>query len=381
MKSVALITEYNPFHNGHLYHAQQSKYNTDADVVIAIMSGQFMMRGMPAMYSKFIRTQMALTGVDLVVELPLLGCLSSSDRFAEMGVKVANYLEADTLSFGSESGNLHELQKVCSQLIVLEQDSHFQTQLKEGKHYARIIGEKMRHPLLNSPNNILALSYLKQLHLQRSPIQPITIPRIETKHHQHELTHETLGSGSAIRKDILSNGAKWQHCVPSDNINLFHNPFNDYTTLFQMIKLSILQQDVQSLASIYTMSEGFEHRLKRTIHQANDYDTLLKLLKTKRYTHTHIQRVLMNVLLHFTYNDVNTDVKAVRILGMNVKGQAYLKQVKQRHPEKKFITNVNKATADYFKNEIKATHIYNLLTGEQNTDFNTPVIIHNNSVV
>ncbi|WP_457826513.1 nucleotidyltransferase family protein, partial [Staphylococcus aureus] len=82
----------------------------------------------------------------------------------------------------------------------------------------------------------------------------------------------------------------------------------------------------------------------------------------KRYTHTHIQRVLMNVLLHFTYNDVNTDVKAVRILGMNVKGQAYLKQVKQRHPDKKFITNVNKATADYFKNEIKATHIYNLLT-------------------
>ena len=377
MKSVALITEYNPFHNGHLYHAQQSKYITDADVVIAIMSGQFMMRGMPAMYSKFIRTQMALVGVDLVVELPLLGSLSSSDRFAEMGVKVANYLQADMLSFGSESGNLQELQQVSTQLLDLEQDAHFQSQLKQGKHYARMIGEKVNHPLLNSPNNILALSYLKQLHIQNSEIRPVTIPRYQTQHHQHEITHGTLGSGSAIRKDILFDGVQWQSCVPSKNLEFFAHPFNDDATLFQMIKLSVLQQNLHSLASIYTMSEGFEHRLKRIIHQVNDYATLLQQLKTKRYTQTHIQRILMNVLLHFTYNDVNTEVQAVRVLGMNSQGQAYLKQIKQRFPDKNFITNVNKLTAGYFKNEIKATHIYNLLTKQQKTDFNTPVIIHN----
>lgn len=375
MKSVALITEYNPFHNGHLYHAQQSRHITNADVVIAIMSGQFMMRGMPAMYSKFTRTQMALQGVDLVVELPLLGSLSSSDRFAEMGIKIADYLDVDALSFGSESGDIHQLKSTAEQLRHFENHPQFQNELKQGKSYARIVGEYINDTCIESPNNILALSYLKQLDIQNSNITPYTITRTNAQHHQNEIAHHTFASGSAIRKDILNNGKHWQNCVPSNNYPLFSHPFTQTDTLFKMIQLTVLQQSLTSLASIYTMSEGFEHRLSRMIREATHWDDLLTKLKTKRYTHTHIQRILMNVLLNFRYEDVQPHINAVRILGMTSKGQAYLKKLKQRYPEKNLITNVNKTTASYFKHEIKATDIYNLLTQQTTTDFNTPVII------
>lgn len=125
MKSVGLITEYNPFHNGHLYHAQQSKLQSDAEISIAIMSGNFVMRGEPAIYNKFLRTKMALSGVDLVVELPTIASLSSSDYFATFAIKVAHYLDIDTIAFGSEIDNLARLEKVATNINALEQSSLF----------------------------------------------------------------------------------------------------------------------------------------------------------------------------------------------------------------------------------------------------------------
>lgn len=376
MKSVAFITEYNPFHNGHLYHAQQSKKITNADVSIAIMSGHFMMRGMPSMFSKFTRTKMALHGVDLVVELPLIGSLSSSDRFAEMGIKVAKYLNVDALSFGSESGDIDTLQTLSDKLLQLEENPLFTHQIKQGKSYPRIVRELLNDSTLDSPNNILALSYLKQLSIQQSTIRPYTIPRMHASHHQNHIHHGTFASGSAIRQELMNQSTNWKTCVPESNLNLFQHPYTDTTMLFQLIKFAVLQHDTNTLASIYTMSEGFEHRLKQEIRQVDNYDALMSRLKTKRYTYTHIQRILMNVLLNVTRADVDTSVNAIRVLGMTPNGQAYLKQLKQQHPDKLIVTNVNKKNAHYFKQEIKATEIYNLLTNQQCTDFNTPVTIY-----
>ncbi|MCO4332764.1 nucleotidyltransferase [Staphylococcus hyicus] len=377
MKSVAFITEYNPFHNGHLYHVQQSKSISKADVTIAIMSGHFMMRGIPSMFSKFTRTKMALTGVDLVVELPLIGSLSSSDRFAEMGIKVADYLNVDALSFGSEIGDIEILKTMRDKMLLLESTSEFINQIKQGKSYPRIMRELLNHSILDSPNNILGLSYLKQLALQQSRIEPLTIPRQYSDHHQNDIKHLSFASGTAIRQDIINQGTRWKSCVPTENHALFENAFTDTDTLFQLIKFATLQHDTNILATIHTMSEGFEHRLKREISVAHDYDTLMSRLKTKRYTYTHIQRILINVLLHYKYDDVKTSIDAVRILGMTRQGQAFLKSLKQQYPEKQFVTNVNKNNAHYFKNEIKATEIYNLLAHQDETDFNTPVIICN----
>ena len=117
MKCAALITEYNPFHNGHAYHVEQARQIANADVTAAIMSGQFVMRGQPAIYNKFLRTQMALSSCDLVVELPTFAALSAGEYFAEMGVKVADYLNCDALVFGSESGSIKDFEHIALSLI------------------------------------------------------------------------------------------------------------------------------------------------------------------------------------------------------------------------------------------------------------------------
>lgn len=375
MKSVALITEYNPFHNGHLYHAQTAKNLTQADVSIAIMSGNFVMRGMPAMFNKFQRARMALAGVDLVVELPLIGALSASDYFARMGVRLADYLAADALCFGSESGDIDALQQIATQLLTLEDTPSFQRAIKQGKSYARIVSEHLDDSVLREPNNILGIAYLKQLQALNSDITPYTIQRHETHHHEQQMNHTSLASGSAIRQALVDGNPAWQQMVPKTNRPLFDQPFNDQARLFDSLRLTVFQQDAAALREIYTMSEGFEHRLIKVMQTATSYDDLMQKLKTKRYTYTHIQRLLMNVLLNITYHDVTDDIQAARVLAMNSQGQAYLKWLKQVAPERQMITNVNQNNASFIQNEIKATRIYNVLTQQSQNDFNTPVYI------
>lgn len=375
MKSVALITEYNPFHNGHLYHAQTAKKLTQADVSIAIMSGNFVMRGMPAMFNKFQRARMALAGVDLVVELPLIGALSASDYFARMGVRLADYLAADALCFGSESGDIDALQQIATQLLTLEDTPSFQRAIKQGKSYARIVSEHLDDSVLREPNNILGIAYLKQLQALNSNITPYTIQRHETHHHEQQMNHTSLASGSAIRQALVDGNPAWQQMVPKANRPLFDQPFNDQARLFDSLRLTVFQQDAATLREIYTMTEGFEHRLIKVMQTATSYDDLMQKLKTKRYTYTHIQRLLMNVLLNITYHDISDDIQAARVLAMNSQGQAYLKWLKQVAPERQMITNVNQNNAAFIQNEIKATRIYNVLTQQTQNDFNTPVYI------
>ncbi|MFQ3906378.1 nucleotidyltransferase family protein, partial [Staphylococcus sp. Mo2-7] len=135
MKSVALVTEYNPFHNGHLYHAQKSKSITEAEVSVAIMSGNFVMRGQPAIYNKFTRTQMALTAVDLVIELPAYSAISAGQYFAETAVQVADYLNINHLSFGSESGDINAFLSLAQEMNKVEDSPQFSEKSKEGKSY------------------------------------------------------------------------------------------------------------------------------------------------------------------------------------------------------------------------------------------------------
>ncbi|UDI78601.1 nucleotidyltransferase [Staphylococcus taiwanensis] len=376
MKSVGLITEYNPFHNGHLYHAQQARIQSNADVTIAIMSGNFVMRGEPALYNKFLRSKMALTGVDLVVELPTIASLSSSDYFATFAIKVAQYLDIDTIAFGSEIDDISRLEKVATEITSLEQSSHFQKLTKQGKSYAKIVHDSiLDQEILRSPNNILGISYLKAINQIAPEIRGLAIKRQSTTHHDQEIKHETFASGSAIRNALLNNDSSWKSVVPSKIENLYEKPHLTKQQTFDFIKYHILSRSINELSQMYTMSEGLEYRLKSNIQQAKDFETFMTLIKTKRFTYTHLQRVLMNILLNITTYDFKDTIQGVRILGMNEKGQQYLKYLKTHYPERAFITNINMKTTSLFENEIKATHIYNLLSGQEANDFNTPVIM------
>ncbi|MFW3611288.1 nucleotidyltransferase [Staphylococcus caprae] len=375
MKSVGLITEYNPFHNGHLYHAQQSKQRSNSNVTIALMSGNFVMRGEPAIYNKFTRAEMALTGVDLVVELPLIASLSSGDTFAEMAVKVAQYLDIDTISFGSESADLNDLQQLADQISTLESHPDFKSKLKEGKSYPRILSELTdSHELLQSPNNLLGMSYLKAINQFAPQIEAMTIKREGSHHHHSEITHHQFASGTSIRQSLLQGNHHWRNVVPQVAHNLYKAPHVSAEDTFPFIKYQLTVQHQEDLKSIYNINEGFENRLKSMIQQSHSFKAFMQNLKTKRYTYTHIQRILMTILLNIKSQDVHKDIHAVRILGMNDIGRNYLKHLKNKFPEHQYITNINQKNAHYFQNEIKATHVYNLMSHQTQTDFNTPII-------
>ena len=166
----------------------------------------------------------------------------------------------------------------------------------------------------------------------------------------------------------------WKDVVPSEIHKHYERPHISIEDTFNYLKYAILSQDATSLAQIYTMSEGIENRILQTIEQATSFEHLMTLLKTKRYTYTHIQRLLMNILLNFKKYDEPASINAVRILGMSERGQQYLKQIKKSFPERNFVTQVNKQNANLFTNEIHATKIYNLISGQTANDFNTPVI-------
>lgn len=375
MKSVALVTEYNPFHNGHLYHANQSKSITGADINIAIMSGQFVMRGAPAFYNKFLRTRMALQAVDIVVELPAFAAISAGQYFAESAVKVAQYLNVDHLSFGSESGNITEFQQVAQLLTQLEHSPAFTQKVKEGKSYPRIISELTNdHTILKSPNNTLGVSYVRAIQEFAPHIQPWTISRHQTTHHERNITNATFASGTSIRSALQDNDLSWMSVVPNDIQELYTTPHLTVEQCFPFLKYAIITHSTEELQDIHLMNEGLEQRIKKHIAHASSFADLMQRLKTKRYTYTHLQRVLMNILLQFNQVDKPQNIEAVHILGMSQNGQQYLKQLKQQFPERQFVTNINKQNAHFFTPEIRATTVYNLLSQQYATDFNTPVI-------
>lgn len=375
MKSVALVTEYNPFHNGHLYHAQQSKSITNSDISIAIMSGNFVMRGQPAIYNKFTRAKMALRAVDLVVELPAYASVSAGQYFAKTAVQIADYLNVSHLSFGSESGNMDDFLSLAQSIDKIEQSPLFLEKLKEGKSYPRILSELITdNDLLSSPNNTLGLSYVRAIQTYAPSIQPWTISRFQSAHHDNEISHQTFASGTSIRQSLMNQTDLWKDVVPCEIHKHYERPHISIEDTFNYLKYAILSQDATSLAQIYTMSEGIENRILQTIERATSFEHLMTLLKTKRYTYTHIQRLLMNILLNFKKYDEPASINAVRILGMSERGQQYLKQIKKSFPERNFVTQVNKQNANLFTNEIHATKIYNLISGQTANDFNTPVI-------
>ena len=172
----------------------------------------------------------------------------------------------------------------------------------------------------------------------------------------------------------MNDNVDWKNVVPNQIQSLYCKPHTTVEDTFPFIKHQLITQPKESLHYIYTINEGFENRLQTMIHRSDSFESLISNLKTKRYTQTYIQRVLMNVLLNITKDDVNKEINAVRVLGMSEKGRSYLKYLKATYPNRHYITNVNQKTAHYFKNEIKATHVYNLLSNQSLTDFNTPLV-------
>ncbi|TDM03929.1 tRNA(Met) cytidine acetate ligase [Macrococcus carouselicus] len=346
MKSVAIIAEYNPYHNGHQYHARTARAQSEADVVIAIMSGQFTQRGEPAIFDKFRRAESALLDCDLVVELPQFYALSYADDFAAGGIRAAELLRADTLAFGAECEDLSQL------TAELRRDK--KVDISSGESYARMMGDSS----LYQPNNILAMQYVR--HCQANNIELLPIKRVQSAYHDRIITGD-IASATAIRAALLK-GDDYSQAVP-----YLLKPENAVTwdDFFPYLKYTLLTKTPAELRQIYMMTEGLENRLQRAVKAHHDFRSFMAAIKTKRYTYTRLQRLLACTLLNIQQSHPVTDL---RVLAMNDTGRQYIKGLPHLH------TNINRQNAALFSLEVRATQVYNLVSGVTQNDFNTPVI-------
>lgn len=343
MKTVGLITEYNPFHNGHAYHIEKAKMLTGADRVIVVMSGDFVQRGAPAVMPKHLRAKSALlSGASLIIELPVCFATGSAEYFAQGSISLLNQLGCiDSICFGSECGDLHLLKEIAQ--ILADEPIEYQTALKqalkEGASFPAARQEALNiysdkySEILASPNNILGIEYLKALAKIHSKMEPFTIKRIGAGYHDMDIDGQ-FSSATAIRSDIYqladvnssSESLPLTHIqtqVPSSCHELMKKNYqtrypvkaDDFSLL---LKAKLLSETADSLSHYLDMSPELANRILRLRNDYLSFEQFCDLLKTKELTRSRISRSFIHVLLGIT-NDWLTAMKApapyARILG------------------------------------------------------------------
>ena len=404
MKILGLIVEYNPFHNGHLYHLKISIKETNATHTIAIMSGNFLQSGEPALFDKYTRAYAAVkNGVDLVIELPTMFACQSAEIFSHGAIATLNSLNCvDSICFGSEEGDVNIL-KTISKILVDEPNEfkiYFKKYLDDGMLFPTArslalfdyinefnlldISKERLLGILNSSNNILGLEYIKSILKLKSNIKPYTITRVQSEYNS-ETIESNICSATAIRKQLkdFNNIDSISSVVPfntfdtlKDKINNKFNPMFD-DNYFEILS-SIIVRDKNILNTYFDVNEGIENKIYQSIFTSLTLDDLKESIKSKRYTMTKIKRTLNNILLGITKEDINNvknidSVPYIRILAFNDKGREIIKNIKNNSDINiinKF-SNVSfckddkifKTLIDY---DIKASNIYNLIYYKNN---------------
>jgi len=412
-KVLGIITEYNPFHNGHLYHLNESKKQTNCQYSICVMSGNFTQRGATSIIDKWSKAKMAIqNGIDLIIELPTLYAISSAENFAYGAIKILDSLNIVTdISFGTESNNIDLLDNIAH--LLLTEPEEFKTFLNEelnkgssfpkareiacAKYLQKDSPENLLlyNNILSSPNNILGIEYLKALKKLNSNITPHVINRIESEHNSLDIKNN-IASSSAIRNIISEN----------QNLEILKKlmPENSYTMLMENFKnghfvpdiscfekeifYRLRQMSTQDIANLAEVNEGLEYKIKTAANSCNNLNTFFDIVKSKRFTRTRLQRILLYSLLNITKEDMLLSKNAspyIHVLGFNTNGQNLLSQISKANPKLKIITSVKKfentctdlSLKNILEKDILATNIYTLAYTKDsfaNLDYTTHLI-------
>lgn len=360
MVNVGIIAEYNPFHNGHLYHINKIKKIFPSSKIILIMSGNFTQRGDASIINKWDKTKIALkNNIDLVVELPFEFACQSADIFAYGACKILNYLKVDYLVFGSESGDIDMLKKIADIQIDDKYQSLVKEYLNDGINYPTALSKalmKFGFNNIDKPNDILGLSYIRELNKLNSSIIPITIKR--TNDYNNKDLDDDITSATSIRENIKSKDIK--KYVPSNTYEYLNKNLYFIENYFPYLKYKILSE-IDNIGIYQTVDEGIENKIKKVINNSNSYEELVNNIKSKRYTRNKIKRMLLHILVSFTKEDAKKrrEIKYIRVLGFNKKGREYLNQIK-KDINIPIYTNFNKE----LEYELKITSIYSLINNE-----------------
>ena len=363
MKIVGLIVEYNPFHNGHLYQINKIKEMYPNSLIIAIISTSFTERGDISIINKWDKTKICLEyGIDLVVELPTLYATQSADIFAYAAINILNNLNIDTLVFGTESDNLDDLIMMANtSLNNKKYDELVKKYLDKGLNYPTAKSKAiydLTNKKIDKPNDLLALSYIKEIIKNNYNITPISIKRTNN-YHSKEIDSNII-SANLIR-ELLNNDKDINLYIPEitnrfiiKNLNI-NNAYN--------YLLYNIENNKKELANYLTVDEGIENRILNSIYKTNNFEDLIMMIKTKRYTYNKIKRMLIHILLNIkkTDNDYQT---YIRILGFNKKGRNYLNKVKKAINIPVF-TNYKPNVLNVFDIEFRSTFIYALIVNDK----------------
>ncbi len=372
MNILGIITEYNPFHNGHLYHLSKAKEMTKADYVVVVMSGNFLQRGEPAIVNKWARTKMALNaGVDLIIEIPFVFSTQDANGFAFGAVKLLDSLQIiDYLCFGCETNDfdtlypisnfLHDEPQKYKELIknISKNGNEFPKTraqaLCEYHRLFRINGLKKVSPselsiLLTHPNNILALEYIKHLLNLKSKIKPIAIKRMGASYHQKNIEGK-ISSATSIRNEILNNltspktnpftlKSKLKLTIPLSVFPVLEKELKDgrgpitLGSYQQYIIATLRRMSLEDTYRIHGVTEGLESRMKKASLKSCTIEQLINLIKTRRYTRTKIQRIILHIMMNLTKEEITIFNKCgplyARVLGFSKKGKILLRSIKK----------------------------------------------------
>lgn len=409
---IGVVAEYNPFHNGHYYHLQATKEITGAEYCVAVISGNFTQRGDTSIVNKWAKAYMAICGgADLVIELPTVYSISSAENFASGAVKILDNLKVvNAISFGAEANDFATLNNIAN--VLYEEPKAYTNilshELKKGISYPAARENALMMYLndikryantLSSPNNILAIEYLKALKIQKSKLEPIMIKRKKVYYNDNKIVDD-FASATAIRK-LLQDGeyANLRKVIPRSSYTIIGQESRKGGMVLSLSKYekeiiyTLRKMTVEEIAELPDVSEGLQFAIKNAANEANNLKDLISNIKSKRYTQTRIQRILLYALLGIDKKLMENSRKVVpyvRVLGFTQKGKSLLSEISRRNPKLNIITslkkymdqnqNKNKVLAEMLEKDIFATDVYTLgYIGDSkaNLDFTNNMIITN----
>lgn len=351
MKAAGIICEYNPFHNGHIYHIQQTKAITGCDVLICVMSGNFVQRGEPAIVDKRKRCYAALThGVDLVLELPFPFATQSAAFFAKGAVRTLALAQVSNIVFGSESNDLYALSKLAD--LELNQFSDLTKEgMSSAKAYEILYGRQQ-------PNDILAINYIREM--KQYGITPKCIKRTND-YHDASLGSE-FASATALRNALLQDKDLSRYTPMQIRKDEIHT-LDEYYPYLQGLLFSLPRE---YLASLLLMDEGIEQHFIIHAKQCSTMAEFLAAATTKRYSTSRIRRTLIQLLHQVTKQSIDSlpPLTHLRVLGFNETGRSYLKLLKQQE-NITIASRINQIPLPYRKLELTSAHMYGLLHPKQ----------------
>lgn len=390
MKKLAIISEYNPFHNGHNYIQKKSRKITNADIVIAIMSGDFVQRGEISLIDKYKRANSAMLSADLVIEMPSFISLQAANLFARKNIEILNKLEIDYLSFGIENISEKNFIETCEKIFENENRINIDTKtfLDEGMSFAKASYlasiKYIENKEFFSANNILALEYLRAIKKLKANIEIIPIKRKNSMNKDVELRKDSFSSSSSIRNNI--ENIKIKDYLPRLSYNYlkeFKNEYNIFPQndlLYELFRYKILIEE-KNMDDILCYENGMENYLKKIAKDEIFYKDFIKNSTSQRFTKSRIKRLMINYLLENKtfFNEV--DINFIKVLAFNEKATKLFKETNLNIiMQKKDTEKLNKENKIIFEQMIKASNLYSMIIGRQfDSDYREKISIKKSS--